>query len=46
MKRLDELSKMSHKDKSAVARELIDYGWEFLMMKMYREGKLLTAGRA
>ena len=40
MKRLDELSKMSHKDKSTVARELIDYGWEFLMMKRYKEGKL------
>ena len=31
---------MSHKDKSTVARELIDYGWEFLMIKLYREGKL------
>ena len=40
IKRLDELSKMSHKDKSTVARELIDYGWEFLMMKRYKEGKL------
>ena len=27
-------------DKSTVARELLDYGWEFLMMKLYREGKL------
>jgi len=38
--RINELSKMGHKDKSAVARELIDYGWEFLMIKLYREGKL------
>jgi len=31
---------MVHKDKSTVARELIEYGWEFLMIKLYREGKL------
>ncbi|HLE87557.1 MAG TPA: UPF0175 family protein [Candidatus Brocadiaceae bacterium] len=40
MKRINELSKMVHKDKSTVARELIEYGWEFLMIKLYREGKL------
>ncbi|MBE7446008.1 MAG: hypothetical protein HS132_12465 [Planctomycetia bacterium] len=40
MKRINELSKMIHKDKSTVARELIEYGWEFLMIKLYREGKL------
>ncbi|MBI4687358.1 MAG: hypothetical protein HY756_06215 [Nitrospirae bacterium] len=40
IKRINELSKMGHKDKSAVARELIDYGWEFLMLKLYREGKM------
>lgn len=39
-KRLNELSKISHKDKSTVARELLEYGWKFLMMKLYREGKL------
>ena len=37
MKRINELSKMVHKDKSTVARELIEYGWEFLMIKLYRE---------
>ncbi len=31
---------MQHKDKSVVARELIDYGWEFLMIKLYKEGKI------
>lgn len=31
---------MIHKDKSAVARELLDYGWEFFMIKLYREGNL------
>ncbi|MEW6110239.1 MAG: hypothetical protein AB1632_13895 [Nitrospirota bacterium] len=40
IKRLNELSKLSHKDKSTVARELLDYGWEFMMIKLYREGKL------
>ena len=40
IKRINELSKMGHKDKSAVARELIDYGWEFLMIKLYRDGKM------
>ena len=40
IKRINELSKMGHKDKSAVARELIEHGWEFLMIKLYREGKM------
>jgi predicted HTH domain antitoxin len=40
MKRINELSKIENKDKSTVARELIDYGWEFLMIKLYKEGKL------
>ncbi|MEB2308021.1 MAG: UPF0175 family protein [Candidatus Brocadiaceae bacterium] len=40
IKRINELSKIRRKDKSTVARELIDYGWEFLMIKLYREGKL------
>lgn len=40
IKRINELSKTGHKDKSTVARELIDYGWEFLMIKLYKEGKL------
>ena len=40
IKRINELSAMGHKDKSAVARELIDYGWEFLMLKLYSDGKM------
>ncbi len=40
IKRINELSEMGHKDKSAVARELIEYGWEFMMIKLYREGKM------
>jgi hypothetical protein len=38
--RLKELSKLEHKDKSAVAKELMEHGWEFLMIKLYRNGKL------
>lgn len=40
VKRINELSRMVNKDKSTVARELIEYGWEFLMIKFYREGKI------
>lgn len=40
MKKLEELSRIEQKDKSAVARELINYGWEFVMLKQYREGML------
>ena len=36
-KRVNELSQIEHKDKSTVARELIEHGWEFLMIKLYRE---------
>ena len=40
MNRLTELSILERKDKSSVARELIDYGWEFVMLRHYRNGKL------
>jgi len=40
LKRLDELSRMECKDRSAAARELLEYGWEFMMFKRYKEGKL------
>ena len=39
-KRIEELSKTENRDRSTVARELINYGWTFLMIKQYREGKL------
>lgn len=38
--RLTELSLSERKDKSSVARELIDYGWEFVMLRQYRMGKI------
>jgi hypothetical protein len=46
MERLAELSRGQHKDKSAVARELLEYGWDFLMFKNYKEGKLSLTGFA
>ena len=46
LERLDEHSKATHKDKSAMARELLEYGWDFLMLKYYKEGKLSLAGLA
>ena len=46
LERLDELSKATHKDKSTMARELLEYGWDFLMLKYYKEGKLSLSGLA
>jgi hypothetical protein len=46
LKRLDELSKLERKDRSTTARELLEYGWEFLMVKHYKEGKLSLEGLA
>ncbi len=39
-KRIEELSKTENKDRSSVTRELINYGWTFLMIRQYRERKL------
>ena len=46
LERLDELSRLEHKDKSTVARELLEYGWDFLMLRYYKEGKLSLEGLA
>jgi predicted HTH domain antitoxin len=46
LERLEELSKALHKDKSTMARELLEYGWDFLMIKYYKDGKLSLAGLA
>ena len=40
LRRLRELAKREKKGMSAVARELMDYGWVFLMVREYRDGKL------
>jgi hypothetical protein len=46
LERIDELSKLGHKDRSTTARELLEYGWEFLMLRYYKEGKLSLEGLA
>jgi len=38
--------KRNIKDKSTVARELLDYGWDFLILKYYKEGKLSLSSLA
>lgn len=45
-KRINELAKKEHKDKSTVARELLEHGWKFLMLKLYKEGKLSLSSLA
>ena len=40
LRKLQELSIEEQKDKSTVARELIREGWDFLMIRQYRQGKL------
>ena len=39
-KHIENLSKEEKKDKSAVARELLNYGWTFYWLKCYRMGKV------
>ncbi len=40
LRRIDDLSSQEHKGRSTVARELIQQGLQFRMLKQYREGKL------
>ncbi len=40
LERINELSKLRKEDKSTVAKELIDFGWDYLMVKLYKDGKL------
>jgi predicted HTH domain antitoxin len=37
---IEKLARAQRKDKSAVTRELIDYGWYFLALKNYKDGKV------
>jgi hypothetical protein len=39
-RRLGELARREKKEVSAVARELVDYGWVFLMLRDYRAGRV------
>jgi hypothetical protein len=38
-RRLRELARREKKEVSTVARELMDYGWVFLMLRDYRAGR-------
>jgi hypothetical protein len=44
LKRIDNLSIQEHKGRSTVARELIQQGLQFRMIKQYRDGKLSLEG--
>jgi len=46
LKKIEELSKREHKDKSTVARELLEYGWDYIMLRSYKGGKLSLSGLA
>lgn len=46
MKRIEELSRLERKDKSAVARELMEHGWELMMVRLYQAGRISLAGLA
>lgn len=38
--RLEKLASEEDKGKSEVARELLNYGWEHVMVRRYKEGKI------
>ena len=40
IKMIEKLARAQKKDKSSVTRELIDYGWYYLALKNYKDGKL------
>lgn len=40
LERIEKLTREEGEDKSKTVRELLDYGWEYLMIKQYKEGKL------
>ena len=42
---IESLSKKENEDKSSAARKLIGYGWIYLVLKGYKEGKL-SIGKA
>lgn len=40
LERIQELAKEENREKSEVARKLLDYGWEYLMIKRYAQGRI------
>ncbi len=35
-----DVARQTNKDKSTVARELIEYGWRYLVIQRYKEGRI------
>jgi predicted HTH domain antitoxin len=46
LEKIRSLASEDNKDQSTVARELISYGWNYLMVRRYAEGKLSLEGLA
>ena len=40
LERIKELSRLRKEDKSTVARELMDFGWDYFMVKLYKDKKI------
>lgn len=40
LERIEKLAREEGEDKSQSVRELLDYGWEYLMIRRYKDGKL------
>lgn len=40
LRRIERLAKKTRRDKSAVARELLDSGWQLHLIRQYRAGKI------
>ena len=40
LERIEKLAREEGEDKSKMVRKLLDSGWEYLMIKQYKEGKL------
>jgi predicted transcriptional regulator len=40
LRKIRRLAGKENKDQSAVARELIEQGWDYLMLRQYKDGKL------
>ncbi|MBS3788885.1 ribbon-helix-helix protein, CopG family [Candidatus Bipolaricaulota bacterium] len=40
LERIEKLAREEGEDKSQSVRELLDYGWEYMMIRRYKDGKL------
>lgn len=40
LERIEKLAREEGDDKSQSVRKLLDYGWEYLMIRRYKDGKL------